>query len=188
MQLHHICELLRDLDYLDEEFRLLPNGVTLRSIYNERDLLVVEAQRRGLFQDLSVAEMAGLIAVFVCENRGGGLSRLIPANCSPALARAIEEAARLNFDLATLQQSYELDAYEPLETGPSQAIVQWAKGSSLNECLELSELSGGDFVRTVRQVIDLADQLAKATVEGPLHRSFRQVLTKLKRGVVVWDF
>lgn len=188
LQLHHICELLRDLDYLDEEFRLLPNGVTLRSIYNERDLLVVEAQRRGLFQDLSVAEMAGLIAVFVCENRGGGLSRLIPANCSPALARAIEEAARLNFDLATLQQSYELDAYEPLETGPSQAIVQWAKGSSLNECLELSELSGGDFVRTVRQVIDLADQLAKATVEGPLHRSFRQVLTKLKRGVVVWDF
>ena len=41
------------------------------------------------------------------------------------------------------------------------AMYRWSKGSSLATILEKTELSGGDFVRWVRQVLDMLDQLRR---------------------------
>ena len=42
----------------------------------------------------------------------------------------------------------------------------WAAGESLDDVLEDEDLSGGDFVRNMKQVIDLLGQVADVT-DGP---------------------
>ena len=49
-------------------------------------------------------------------------------------------------------------------------------------------MSAGDFVRVIRQVIDLADQLRKLNIDPALQTKFRSVINQVKRGVVTWDF
>lgn len=187
-QLEQICLVMQRLDYLDDDFHLTEAGVMLQSVYNERDLLVVECLRRGVFDHLSVPDLAGALSVCLAENRTGGLSRLIPAEASRGLASSLEAMARLNFEISSLQQEHYLDVYPPLETDLLTGVVAWAKDRSLGECLELSAMSAGDFVRAIRQVIDLADQLRKLDLDPALHANIRAVITKLKRGVVTWDF
>jgi ATP-dependent RNA helicase HelY len=46
-----------------------------------------------------------------------------------------------------------------------------------------TELSGGDFVRWARQLIDLLDQVAKVA-EEPVARAARQAVDRVRRGVV----
>lgn len=188
-QLRSTVEVLQALHYVDAEYYLTSSGEMLQGVYNERDLLVVECVQRGLFHGLTVTELAGVLAVCVCENRGGGgPSRLIPASAPPRLAGALEAMARLNFDLAELQVAHYLEPYQPLETGEVMGVVAWSQGKTLLECLELGGgVGAGDFVRTVRQVIDLSDQLRKV-VAPDLSRRFQQLNDTLKRGVVAWDF
>lgn len=187
-QLRSTVKVLQELNYVDAEYHLTASGEMLQGVYNERDLLVVECVQRGIFNGLSVPELAGALSVCISENRGGGISRLIPANSSPRLAQALEEMARLNFDLAQLQEKHFLEPYQPLETGESMGVVAWSKGKGLMECLELGGgVGAGDFVRSVRQVIDLSDQLRKV-VDSGLATRFQELNRSLKRGVVAWDF
>lgn len=187
-QLDQTCQVLRELDYVDDDFRLRDAGTMLQSVYNERDLLVVECLRRGVFDDLNVADLAGALSVCLAQNRTGGLSRLIPAEASPSLAAGLESMARINFEIATLQQEHYLEAYPPLETDLLPGVVAWARDANLGQCLELTGMSAGDFVRVIRQVIDLADQLRKLNLDPALHTKFRSVINQVKRGVVTWDF
>ena len=48
-------------------------------------------------------------------------------------------------------------------------------------------MSAGDFVRRVRQVCDLAGQIAHAGVSEELAHTCRQVVGTMQRGVVTMD-
>jgi len=50
----------------------------------------------------------------------------------------------------------------------------------------VTDLSAGDFVRWMKQVIDVAGQVADAAGDTPLRRTARQVVSLLRRGVVAW--
>lgn len=187
-QLCSTVEVLQSLDYVDGNHQLTAKGRMLQGIYNERDLLVSECMQRQMFNQLSVSELAGVLSVCLLENRGQGLSRLIPANASPRLSQVLEKMARLNYELADLQEAHGLDAYPPLETGEAMGMVAWSQGKSLTECLGLCGGAGaGDFVRLVRQVVDLCDQLRKVVDPGFSER-LRVLIGTVKRGVVAWDF
>ncbi|PID98495.1 MAG: hypothetical protein CSA83_00950 [Actinomycetales bacterium] len=53
--------------------------------------------------------------------------------------------------------------------------------------MDLTELSAGDFVRWVRQVIDLAGQIAQALPAGDLRRTCREVVITMRRGVIDYE-
>ena len=65
------------------------------------------------------------------------------------------------------------------EPGLAAAVAAWARGASFGTVLELAardvgELAPGDFVRTVKQVADLADQVAVAPpIRRPRPRRMR---------------
>jgi ATP-dependent RNA helicase HelY len=50
--------------------------------------------------------------------------------------------------------------------------------------LDDSDLSAGDFVRWIKQLIDLAGQVADAAGAGPLRASARDLVRRIRRGVV----
>jgi len=64
------------------------------------------------------------------------------------------------------------------------AAHDWAGGLALHRVLEDDAMSGGDFVRNVKQLIDLLRQLALAAPSPATARAARQGADDLFRGVV----
>jgi ATP-dependent RNA helicase HelY len=49
-----------------------------------------------------------------------------------------------------------------------------------------ADLTAGDFVRAVRQLLDLLDQVADAAGDTPLRETARSAAVALRRGVVAY--
>jgi ATP-dependent RNA helicase HelY len=65
---------------------------------------------------------------------------------------------------------------------------RWAKGHSLDAVLRDTQLAPGDFVRWVKQLLDLLDQVTKAAPEGSrTAATAREAVGKLRRGVVAYS-
>ena len=60
----------------------------------------------------------------------------------------------------------------------------WAAGEGFAEVVEDEELSGGDFVRTIKQLIDVLRQLALVAPRVATRRCAAQAADQLFRGVV----
>ncbi|MEY3341367.1 MAG: hypothetical protein RLZZ269_1278, partial [Actinomycetota bacterium] len=60
----------------------------------------------------------------------------------------------------------------------------WAVGEGFAEVVESEELSGGDFVRTMKQLIDLLHQIAIIAPQGDTRRAAERAAEALDRGVV----
>ena len=60
----------------------------------------------------------------------------------------------------------------------------WAAGESLHHVLEDEDLSGGDFVRNAKQLIDLLRQIGDAAASGDTRRRAREAADAVFRGVV----
>ncbi|NDF57248.1 MAG: hypothetical protein EB134_05575, partial [Actinobacteria bacterium] len=64
------------------------------------------------------------------------------------------------------------------------AAHKWASGSSLTSVLKGSDLTVGDFVRSMKQIIDLLRQLRIAAPQ--LQLNIEQALKKIDRGVITY--
>jgi superfamily II RNA helicase len=60
----------------------------------------------------------------------------------------------------------------------------WAAGEALGEVLGDEDLSGGDFVRNVKTLIDLIRQVGEVAPDPATGRAARQAADALHRGVV----
>jgi len=65
-------------------------------------------------------------------------------------------------------------------------IHRWAKGALLEDVLETTEMSAGDFVRATKQVWDLLRQLAEVGSE-PVAGRARDAARSIYRGVVAYS-
>jgi ATP-dependent RNA helicase HelY len=61
--------------------------------------------------------------------------------------------------------------------------VRWATGATLEEAVDGREVSGGDFVRNVKQAIDLLGQLRDVS-SGTRRDAFDEARRALQRGIV----
>ena len=184
-----VGELGRVLELLDEwgyqkDWQLTLAGEALRVVYGDTDLLFVEAISSGLFEDLSVAEMAAFVSGFVYESRTDESSATLP---TPLLEDRWEELGELWEGLSESERAHGLARTRPLDSGFSELAYWWASGADLDDLLDDSDMAAGDFVRTTRQILDVARQLRDA---GPalghdgLAVHAREVLTAVDRGVV----
>ena len=177
-----VVTVLEDRGYLDG-WSLTPAGGRVARLFHECDLLVVEALQAGLFDDLEPASVAALASVFVYEHRSSDPppAPWFPSNVVRKRWFAIESLAK-NLNRA------EDAAGLPLTRMPDPTFVAiayaWASGEGFADVVEPEELSGGDFVRTTKQLIDLVRQVAElAPNAGTSHRA-AQAVDLLFRGVV----
>ncbi len=82
----------------------------------------------------------------------------------------------------------EEDADLPPSRPPDPGFVglahAWAAGQDLDEILEDGRLSGGDFVRNIKQLIDLLRQLASVAPLTATRVTAHAAADALQRGVV----
>ena len=142
-----------------DAWKLTEAGEMLARTFHECDLLVAEIVRAGLLDGIGPADLAALVSVVVYEHRSpeppppvvllerdprrdGPGSRRSARSCGPRSARS---------GLA------EHRAPDPTFAAVAHA---WVAGEGFAEVITDEELTGGDFVRAIKQLIDILRQLA----------------------------
>ena len=184
-----ICDLLIELDYLDDsdqDLQVTESGKMLARIYGERDLLVAEALRLKIWDNLDAPSLAAMAAALVYEPRRDD------ENFEPRAVKGNFQASFTNTqllwdDLENLAKKHKLQRSSKLEMDLSYPIHRWATGAKLDLVLESADLLPGDFIRWCKQIIDLLEQLAKAS-EGPISSKAKDAVDLVKRGIVAYSY
>ncbi len=158
-------------------------GERLARLFHEADLLLAEALHAGIFDDLDPAALAGLVSTFTYERRGAedGPEPWFP---SSELRRRWGRIEELRAQVVDAEERAGLPPTRELDPGFVAMAHAWASGEELPAVLEDEELSGGDFVRVVKQLIDVLRQLADAAPRAETARSASRAAESLYRGVV----
>jgi ATP-dependent RNA helicase HelY len=203
-QFDRTCDVLEELGYLVPEVALEPDadvgagqpldelpvvtddGHRLARIWSEGDLLVAECLRADVWTGLTPAELAAVVSTLVFEARREMPGQ--PAVPSGRVAGAIAEMRRIRGRLRDVEAEHGVPESRDLDLGFAWAAYRWADGQSLDRVLAGAEqagteLSGGDFVRWARQLIDLLDQVAKVA-DGRVAETARAAVGRVRRGVV----
>jgi ATP-dependent RNA helicase HelY len=178
-----VLGVLEELDYV-HEWSLSPRGVTLARVYNEADLLVVEALERRLFDDLEPAELAAVLSALVYEARGPEVEAPVEfptANTKRVMASLMDMWRNIRRE----EQSRGLELIREPDAGFADIAYLWASGAALDEVLG-EEDAPGDFVRVVKQLVDLMRQLVEIAEPG-LAATISESLDGLHRGVVAYS-
>lgn len=185
-----ICSVLEQLGYLQEE-AVTDEGRRLGRIYTELDLLTAECLRSGLWEELEPAELAACVSALVFESRQSEDARRpkIPAGRAQD---ALTAMTRLWAELEGIESDHGLSTIREPDLGFAWAAFRWTKGHSLDAVLmdgvNGNELAAGDFVRWIKQLMDLLGQLGGAAPEGSkIRQTANKAMDGMRRGVVAYS-
>jgi ATP-dependent RNA helicase HelY len=154
-QFDRVLRVLESWGYVDG-WQLTDGGEMLTRLYSETDLLLAECLREGLLDGLDGPSMAAVCSVFSYESRGpdqGAAQRVrFPNRTVKDRVTAIDKIWR---DLNVVEDEAGLPETRAPDAGFTPLAHAWAAGKDLEEVLYDEELTGGDFVRNVKQLIDL---------------------------------
>ena len=168
--------------YLDG-WQLTPAGELLARLFHESDLLVAECVRQGLLDGLDAPTLAGVASVFVYEHRSPDAPPE-PWFPSPMVRRRWQSIARISYDLQDAEEEAGLGVHRPPDPTFLAVAFAWAAGEGFAEVVAAEELTGGDFVRTMKQLIDLLRQLALVAPLKATRQTADAAAQALFRGVV----
>ncbi|MGN6687963.1 MAG: DEAD/DEAH box helicase [Actinomycetales bacterium] len=181
-----VCSVLESLHYLDGD-KVTDEGRRLGRIYSELDLLAAECLRERVWHDLGPAELASAVSALVYEARRSEDSGP-PRVPGGRVRAALEETLRLWGQLDRLEDDNHLDFLHEPDLGFAWAAWRWASGADLDDVLGETDLPAGDFVRWVKQVVDLLGQIADAAdEESGVRRTAQRAIDGLRRGVVAYS-
>lgn len=171
--------MLEKFGYLTND-AITPNGKLLSKIYGETDLLIAEMIRRESFGQLTPAELVSIVSVFVHESRKESPPKLPRGPVEDVLADLVKTWVEIN----DLETELGLEPIREPDAGFCWASYRWASGHSLSSILRGTDLTVGDFVRSMKQIIDLLRQIAIASPH--LSPITSDALARIDRGVIAY--
>jgi superfamily II RNA helicase len=183
-QLDRRLAVLEDRGFV-EGWRMTEAGHILASIYHESDLLVTDALRQGLFDGLDPASLAGVVSACTFEARRAEEDDPVPRQ--QAVVDRLARLGSLAGELRTAERRVGLRRTRRPDSGLARAVIAWAGGATLDSVLKETRVAPGDFVRNVRQVIDLMRQLAQVAADPGTRDAAELAVALLRRGVVGAD-
>jgi len=185
-QFDRVCEVLTALDYLTVDSTVTDRGRQLMRIYTDMDLVAAESLRRGLWAGLSPSELAAALSILAFEARRAddATSPRLPGG---RVKQVIADMVHVWGELDALERDHKLEFLREPDLGFAWAAYRWAEGDNLDDVLGTVDLAAGDFVRWMKQLLDLADQVADAAGDAPLRAVARQASGRLRRGVVAYS-
>lgn len=180
-----VLDILGERGYVDlPGWRLSSSGRRLSRIFHESDLLIAETISAGLLDGLDQASLAGIVSCFVYEHRSPDDPPLpwFPSDDVRDRWQALE---RLSETLMRDERQRGLSEHRPPDAGFVAIAYAWAAGESFAEIVTEEDLTGGDFVRTTKQLVDLLQQIA--TVASPETAATARRAAEVVRRDVVAD-
>ena len=108
----------------------------------------------------------------------------LPREFPKALVGRFRTMCAIADDVIALEADMGLPMSREVAPGFVAIARQWASGRDLETVLDDSDITGGDFVRTVRILIDLLRQIGNVTPDPATAKAARQAAENLFRGVV----
>jgi ATP-dependent RNA helicase HelY len=171
--------ILDKFGYIDND-QITKPGKMLAKIYGETDLLIAESIRADLFSNLSATDLVSVISSCIYESRNDEAAKIPRGEIQTALSGISKIYGRIH----SAETDLNLEPMRAPDFGFCWASHKWASGNSLTSVLKGNELTVGDFVRSMKQIIDLLRQLRVAAPH--LQSVIDQALTKVDRGVIAY--
>ncbi|WP_018382277.1 DEAD/DEAH box helicase [Wenjunlia vitaminophila] len=186
-----VCALLADLGYLEGD-TVTPDGRRLGRLYGELDLLAAECLRERLWDGLTPAELAACASALVYEARQA--DEAVPPRLPPGSPREVlDQMVRLWGRLDALEERHRLNTIENVgqrqpDLGFAWPAYRWASGAGLDSVLRDADMPAGDFVRWIRQLIDVLGQISNAAPgDSQVPATARKAVDALRRGVIAYS-
>ena len=174
-----ICDVLTHLGYIEGE-KPLEQGKILAKIYAESDLLLTESIRRGVFDSLSVPELLSVASAMIYESRSA--ENYAPKMPHQNVANALAVVAKIWVELEDVESQFDVKTQREPDFGFCYAAYRWANGHSLSNVLKGTDMTVGDFVRSIKQLMDLLSQIGGA--QESLRPICKEGIKRLDRGVI----
>jgi ATP-dependent RNA helicase HelY len=174
-----ICDVLTHLKYIEGE-KTLEQGKILSKIYAESDLLLTEAIKRGVLNNLSAQELVAVASAMIFQSRT--TENYAPKMPHNNVAQALVSIVAIWSELEEIEERFGVKTQREPDFGFAFISYKWAQGNTLQSVLKGSDMSVGDFVRSTKQLIDLLTQIAGASPE--LRKACREGVSRLDRGVI----
>ena len=196
--------VLEEMGYV-RGWSLTEAGQRLRGIYHEADLLLAETIASSAFDDAEPAIVAGLLSSLIFEPRRarqgppgtsnakrkkrGALADRLGQGRVRELTERLSLMIECSDHLRGIEEIHLVPKTRSAEPGLATAVASWARGASLTTALnvaarDVGEIAPGDFVRVVKQVADLAEQLGHSSKDPAVTTACQQVIPELLRSVV----
>ncbi|NCX38929.1 MAG: DEAD/DEAH box helicase [Actinobacteria bacterium] len=176
-----ICQVLTHLGYIEGE-KPTAQGKILTKIYAESDLLLTEAIRRGVLDELNAPELLSVVSTMIFESRNA--DNVAPKMPSPRVSSALADVISIWAELEELETEYGVKTQRQPDAGFCWVSYRWANGNSLQNVLKGTDMSVGDFVRSTKQLSDLLNQIAGASEK--LRPVCKDAVKRIDRGVVAF--
>ena len=176
-----ICQVLTHLGYIEGE-KPTAQGKILTKIYAESDLLLTEAIRRGVLDELNAPELLSVVSTMIFESRNA--DNVAPKMPSPRVSSALADVISIWAELEELETEYGVKTQRQPDAGFCWVSYRWANGNSLQSVLKGTDMSVGDFVRSTKQLSDLLNQIAGASEK--LRPVCKDAVKRIDRGVVAF--
>ena len=174
-----ICNVLTHLGYIEGE-KPLAQGKILAKIYAESDLLLTESIRRGVFENLTPVELLSVASAMIYESRS--VENYAPKMPHQNVANALAIVAKIWVELEDIENEFDVKTQREPDFGFCYAAYRWANGHSLSSVIKGTDMTVGDFVRCIKQLIDLLTQIGGAAEN--LRPVCKEGVKRLDRGVV----
>ena len=175
-----ITVILSELGYIENN-QVSAHGRMLAKIYGETDLLIAETIRQGVIDQLSPIDLVTVISCFVYESRVEEIAKLPRGDVADALAKI----SKIYGKIFNIEGDHNLEPMRAPDFGFCWSAQRWANGHSLTAVLKDSDFTVGDFVRNMKQIVDLLRQLRSASPK--MQDVIDQALAKIDRGVVIYS-
>lgn len=176
-----VSSILNELKYVNDQ-KLSEKGEVLTRIYSESDLLLTEMIFAGVFEGITSSDLVAILSGLIFEGRGerSKIPR-IPKSLEPLVKRSVSIWSRLTI----LEEEHGVEPQREPNFDLAWTAYRWANGNSLHSILRETEIPVGDFVRNMRQIIDLLGQLLDAQPE--VSALAREAMKKIDRSVVAYS-
>ncbi len=186
-----LCAVLGELEYLVKdpkgEWQVTQRGKLLKGVYSENDLLIAQTILGGVLDPLDPASLAAVCSTFVYESRRGDPDEAPSVPGGPT-QKALDDIHQIWGQVEGVEHDHKVHESRTLDAGLAWALYRWAKGATLMKILTTNDVTAGDFVRWVRQVIDLLGQIVAVTAQdSDLHANAIAAIDLCQRGIISYS-
>jgi ATP-dependent RNA helicase HelY len=182
-----LSQILEHFHYL-RAGTLSSEGRLIATLRHDNELLVARVLFSGALDDLTPAELAGLLSCLGEESREGETRySWLLLKQYPHLQKRLQRIGRMAQEVHEVQRSHQVSLPVSVHVGYLAAAYRWAAGEESWMRLVRDSYGGheGDLIRTFRRLIDLCRQLAESPeVPAALQDRLWQAVSALDRDIV----
>ncbi|KAI8380104.1 NUC185 domain-containing protein [Blakeslea trispora] len=184
---HQRIEVLRQLNYIDDQGTVQLKGRVACEINSADELLLTELVLDNVFADYEPAEVVALLSCFVFQERNASEPRL-----TPKLTKGKEVVLEYASKIAQLQVDCGLaisveDYVNNLKFGLVEVVYEWAKGLPFKHITDLTDVLEGSIVRCISRLDETCREVmgaARMVGDTTLYKKMEQAEQDIKRDIV----